>query len=161
MARTTFRVKFEVQNVRDGLVGLRNVPEAIRRKTMIKAMRTGARVLVKGMRKGLRRHKRTGALSASIKTNVKYYAKRNVMVVVVGVSSGARGTFRGEQTTPWRYSHFVTNPRRAFTQECPRNSGRFRRIGANTPDDYVSEASVSGRSEVVAAMRRIVDEAVG
>lgn len=134
----------------------------MRRKVFRKAMRAGSRVLVVGMRRGLRRHFRTGTLSKSIKTKAKYYAKGDVMIIVVGVSSdpSASGTFRGERITPHRYSHFVTNPRRSFMQECPRKSGRWRRIGANTPDDYVTKATLSGRSEVIAAMQKVIYDSV-
>lgn len=154
------RVRFEVADVKAGLAALRTIPEEMRRQVFRKAMRAGARVIVNGMRQGLRRHRRTGTLSGSIKTRVRYYAKGDVMVVVVGVSSGSTGSYRGERVVPYRYSHFVTNPRRAFTQECPRNSGKFRRIGANRPDDYVTNAVVSGRSEVIAAMQKVVYDAV-
>ena len=124
--------------------------------------RAGSRVLVSGMRRGLRRHFRTGTLSKSIKTKAKYYAKGDVMVVVVGVSSdpSANGVFRGKRITPYRYSHFVTNPRRGFMQECPRKSGRFRWIGPNTPDDYITKATLTGRSEVIAAMQKVIYDAV-
>lgn len=156
------RATFEISDVKRGLVALSTIPAEMRRKVFRKAMRAGARVLVQGMRRGLRRHFRTGTLSKSIKTKARYYAKGDVMVVVVGVSSdpSASGTFRGQRITPYRYSHFVTNPRRAFIQECPRKSGRFRRIGANTPDDYVTKATVSGRSEVIAAMQKVIYDAV-
>lgn len=155
------RVRFEIKDVKAGLVLLHKVPDEIRRKAFRKALRVGARVLVRGMRAGLRRHKRTGTLASSIKTRVKYYAKGDVMIVVVGVASATRGTFRGRDITPYKYSHFVTNPRRRFLQECPRKSGRFRWIGANTPDDYVTNAAVSGRNEVIAAMQGVIYDAIG
>lgn len=156
------RVTFQVSDVKAGLMALHTIPEEMRRKVFRKALRAGSRVLVSGMRRGLRRHFRTGTLSKSIKTKAKYYAKGDVMVVVVGVSSdpSANGTFRGSRITPYRYSHFVTNPRRGFMQECPRKSGRFRWIGPNTPDDYVTKATVTGRSEVIAAMQKVIYDSV-
>lgn len=150
--------RFEVRDVREGLQRLRDVPPELRRKAVQKAVRAGARYLVQQMKGAMRKHFRTGTLAKMLKTRVRYYAKRSVMVVMVGVNSEKNaGTFRGNRITPYRYAHFVTRYRRRFLQECPRKSGRFRWIGANRPDDFVSNATLSGRSAVIAVMKRVID----
>ena len=130
----TSYARFEIRDVKMGLDNLRLVAADKQRKTMIKAVRAGARVIIRSMKLALIKHFRTGTLAKSIKSLVRYYAKRSTMVVMIGVSSErGQGAFNGKPITPYRYAHFVTGYRKRFLQECPRQSGRFRWIGANRP----------------------------
>ncbi len=156
-------VKFEVSDVNRALSSLGELPEEMRKAVARAAIRRGARVLVNGMRRALRKHKRTGLLSNSIRTRIRYYNKRNTMVVLVGVASNVSGTFRGERITTHKYEHFVRGFRRSFVQKY-RAWGRgpilTRTIGAHAPDDFVTSAATSGYTEVHSAIEAAVDAAI-
>lgn len=162
--------RIEIAGIKSALKDLKKFTGENRIKVMKKAFRAAANAILKNMRKRLKTngHYRSGLLYKSLKTKLKYYKKLDVLVVMVGVKSNMKGTYKGNPITSHKYAHFITKGRKSFTQfyspffvmkNSPSRAALLtREIGAVQADNFIAAAVYTQQVAAIAAAKKVLDK---
>lgn len=153
------KITLELTGFQQALKDLKKLRRGKERTDALKkAMRAaGAKMLII-VRRLLRPHKRSGWLSRTNKSKLKYYKKTDTLALIVGVQSNAETSYNGRKIVSHKYEHFLRLGRKGFYQ------GRFSLgnrsgfksvwIGPVKPLDFIGIAAKQSRAPALQAAQK-------